>query len=195
MEALMLEKTPRPLGEALRGARAGMDKLTCRSEAFLDIPRSITLESPAFADRSAIPARFTADGEGRSPPLAWRNLPADAVTLALLVEDPDAPSPSPLVHALAWDLPAREGGLAEGELKGPAGEGREHELGRNSFLKAEYLPPDPPTGHGPHRYVFQLYALDRRLDLEGSPGRGKLVEAMSGHVLAIGELFGLYERA
>ncbi len=191
----MLEKTPRPVGEALRGARAGLDKLTCRSDRFLDIPRTIALASPAFEDRASIPSRFTADGDGVSPPLTWSGLPADAVSLVLLVEDPDAPAPSPLVHALAWDLPARDAGLAEGELKGPAGEGQTHDLGRNSFLKSEYLPPDPPTGHGPHHYVFQLYALDRRLDLEGSPGRGKVVEAMTGHVLAIGELFGVYERA
>ena len=190
----MLEKTPRPIGEALKSVRAGMDKLVCRSDAFVDIPRSIDLESPAFAERGTIPARFTADGEGLSPPLAWSKVPADAVTLVLLVEDPDAPSPSPLVHALAWDLPAQDGGLPEGALKGPAGEGQSHDLGRNSFLKAEYLPPDPPTGHGPHRYAFQLYAVDRRLDLDGSPGRGKVVEAMTGHVAAIGELIGVYER-
>lgn len=190
----MLEKTPRPLGEALRGARAGMDKLVCRSDEFQDIPRSIDLRSSGFAERGTIPARFTADGEGLSPPLAWSGLPQDAVTLVLLVEDPDAPSISPLVHCVAWDLPAQEGGLAEGALKSPAGEGEPHDLGRNSFLKAEYLPPDPPTGHGPHHYVFQLYALDRRLDLDGSPGRGKVVEAMTGHVLAIGELIGVYER-
>lgn len=190
----MLEKTPRPLGEALKGARAGMDKLACRSDEFLDIPRSIELTSTAFAERGAIPARFTADGEGVSPPLAWSRLPADAVSLVLLVEDPDAPSPSPLVHAIAWDLPVLGGGLAEGALKSSAGEGEPHDLGRNSFLKAEYLPPDPPTGHGPHHYVFQLYALDRRLDLEGSPGRGKVVDAMAGRVLAIGELIGIYER-
>ncbi len=191
----MFEKTPRPLGEALRGARAGTEKLVCRSDEFQDIPRSIDLKSTAFEDRGALPARFTADGEGVSPPLAWSGVPADAVTLVLLVEDPDAPSTSPLVHAIVWDLPAREGGLVEGALKGSAGEREPHDhLGRNSFLQAEYLPPDPPTGHGPHRYVFQLYALDRRLDLEGSPGRGKIVDAMTGHVLAIGELTGVYER-
>ena len=190
----MLEKTPRPIGEALRGARAGMDKLVCRSDEFLDIPRSIALESSAFGERDTIPARFTADGDGVSPPLSWSKVPADAVTLVLLVEDPDAPSLSPLVHALAWDLTAQDGGLPEGALKGPAGEGETHDLGRNSFFKAEYLPPDPPTGHGPHHYMFQIYAVDRRLDLDGSPGRGKVVEAMTGHVLAIGELIGLYER-
>ncbi len=190
----MLEKTPRPVGEALKGARAGMEKLACRSEELQDTPRSIRLESPAFADNSLIPSRFTSDGEGLSPPLTWSNLPAEAVALVLLVEDADAPAPTPLVHAIAWDLPARDGGLAEGELKSPAGPGEPHDLGRNSFLKAGYLPPDPPTGHGPHHYVFQLYALDSRLDLDGSPSRGKVLDAMTGHVLAMGELIGLYER-
>ncbi len=68
------------------------------------------------------------------------------------------------------------------------------EVGKNSFLKTGYLPPDPPTGHGPHRYLFQLYALNRRLGLEGVPGRGALLEAMHGHVLAKGVIAGTYER-
>ena len=128
-------------------------------------------------------------------------MPAGAAEVVVLIEDADSPTPAPLVHTLLLGLPGRDGALAAGELKSPGGEGRPHRLGRNSFLKAEYLPPDPPTGHGPHRYVVQVFALDAPLSLgDGSlslgdaPGRGAVVEAMAGHVLAKGTLTGTYER-
>ncbi len=84
--------------------------------------------------------------------------------------------------------------MAEGELKSAGSTGQPHELGRNSFLKAEYLPPDPPTRHGPHRYAVQVFALDTPLSLAFEPGRGAVVAAMTGHVLATGLLIGTYER-
>ena len=102
-------------------------------------------------------------------------------------------SPSSL-HTIAWGLPGMDGDLAEGALKSPGSAGEDLSLGRNSFFGAEYLPPDPPPGHGPHRYVFQVFALDRTPDLHGKPVRSQLVHAMKGHVLARGLLVGVYER-
>jgi len=101
----MLEKMPRGLGHALRGARAGYEKIIAENDAFARVPDTISLESPAFADGGDIPDRYTADGEQISPPLLWRGAPQDAMSLVLVVEDPDAPSAEPLVHLLAWDLP------------------------------------------------------------------------------------------
>ena len=185
----MFENVPKPLGRAARGLRAGMEKTVHAAEALAAVPDGIAVSSPAFADDAPLPARFTADGEGFSPPLAWSGVPEGAAALALVIEDPDAPAPEPLVHAIAWDLPGGDGGLAEGALTGdgPA-------MGRNSALRPGYLPPDPPTGHGPHRYAFQVFALDRRPELDGAPGRGEFARLIERHAIAKGLLIGTYQR-
>ena len=181
----MLEKMPRVLGEALSGLKAGLDGTTYLSE-FPAVPDSLRVGSDAFADRAHLPPRFTADGEGVLPPLSWDGLPQGTVSVAVIVEDAGSPTPRPLVHLLAWNLePAAS--LAEGAT-GPA-------FGKNSFLKEGWLPPDPPTGHGDHEYLFQVYALSQRLDLAAGSGREALVEAMRGKVLAKGALIGTYARA
>lgn len=190
----MLEHVPAWLGHAIRDWRAGADKLAIVQPG-LAATASIALSSPAFADGGRLPPRFTADGEGASPPLVWGDVPAGTARLALLVEDPDAPSPQPLVHAVAWGLPADAGRLVEGAIVADGdGEGG-RDVGRNSFLREGWLPPDPPTGHGDHRYVFQLFALDAGASEPGHhPGRAALVAAMNGHVLAAGLLVGHYAR-
>ena len=186
----MLEKLPGTVGHALGGTRAGTDALTLHG---IEAPSSIVVTSPAFEADAAIPVRFTADGEGVSPPLRWAGVPAGTKSVVLLVEDADSPTPKPLVHAIVHALPAGDGGLAEGAMTGPAGEGGA-EMGRNSFLGSGWLPPDPPPGHGPHRYVFQVFALDIDQPDAGSPGRGGLVAMMTGHVLAKGAMTAVFER-
>jgi Raf kinase inhibitor-like YbhB/YbcL family protein len=185
----MLEKVPASVGRALWSVRAGAIKLALYDDAFNDVPETIEVSSLSFADGQAIPVQHTADGAGTSPPLAWR-LPGDAASLVLLVEDSDSPSFEPLVHAIAWNVDPALAGLVEGALTGDPAVA----TGRNSYFRSDWLPPDPPTGHGPHRYAFQLFALDRPLDLEGTPGRSALLAAMKGHVLAKGVLIGTYER-
>ena len=185
----MLEKVPAGVGRALWNLRAGATKLAVYDPAFADVPETIELSSPAFADGQAIPPKHTADGAGTSPPLAWR-LPGDAAALVLLVEDSDSPSFEPLVHAIAWNLDPALPGLAAGALTGTPSVA----TGRNSYLRGDWLPCDPPTGHGPHRYAFQLFALARVLNLDGTPGRAALLDAMAGQVLAKGVLIGTYER-
>jgi Raf kinase inhibitor-like YbhB/YbcL family protein len=185
----MLEKIPHALGAALSGLKAGLDKTVYRTD-FPDVPEDITLTSLAFADGTAMPARFTADGDGLSPPLAWTGLPDGTARVVILVEDAGSPTPSPLVHLIAWNLdpaaPLSEGAVSQAESS--------LDLGRNSFLKAGWLPPDPPSGHGLHAYLFQAYAVDTALALEAHPGRTALLEAMRGRVLAKGCLIGTYER-
>jgi Raf kinase inhibitor-like YbhB/YbcL family protein len=191
----MLEKIPHGVGHALRGVRAGYDKIVSEGEGFVEAPQTIQLLSPAFDDGGTMPARFTNDGKKLSPPLAWSGVPNDTISLALIVEDPDAPMPEPVTHLLAWDLPANLTRLEEGHFRSEGHEGEVEPLGRNALLRAAYLAPDPPMGHGRHLYAFQLFALDRRLNFEYPPGRGAVVEAMNGHVLAKGVLGGIYERA
>lgn len=190
----MLEKIPGAVGEALSGLKAGRDKTAVHSD-FSDIPDTVTLTSPAFADGADMPARFTADGAGVSPPLAWSGLPAGTAALVILVEDAGSPTPRPLVHLIAWAIPPEPAELPEGALASPGHPGSGHALGQNSFLRAEWLPPDPPTGHGPHDYVFQIFALRQSPALAEAPGRGALIDAMRGHVLAKGTLTGVYYRS
>jgi hypothetical protein len=189
----MLEHVPQWLGRALAGVRAGAGKLAI-ARPDLAPPAALALTSPAFADGARLPERFTADGAGVSPPLTWGAAPDGTACFALLVEDADAPTPQPLVHAVVWGIAADAGRLAEGAIGAAAYDGA-GDVGRNSFGHEGWLPPDPPTGHGAHRYCFQLFALGAAAADPGpSPGRTALVEAMRGHVVAAGLLIGTYGR-
>lgn len=190
----MLEHIPHWLGSALRPLRAGARKLAI-VRPDLGAFESLHLQSPAFADGARLPDRFTADGEGVSPPLFWTGVPEGTERVVLLVEDADAPTPQPLVHAVIWNLPPHDGELAEGAIRAHgAGGSSGSDVGRNSYLGEGWLPPDPPTGHGTHHYVFQLFALGPGPDVGESPGRGAVVEAMARRVLAAGLLTGTYSR-
>ncbi len=191
----MLEHIPSALGQALKGLRPGIEKLTILSPDFASVPETITVTSTAFSNGGSIPSRYTEDGAKLSPPIAWSGIPVGTAAVVLLVEDADSPTLSPLVHAIAWNLAAADGMLEEGMLKSEGSGGWPQALGKNSFFKAEYLPPDPPAGHGTHHYAFQVFALDRALDFEDEPGRGAVIDAMKGHVLAKGYLIGVYERS
>jgi Raf kinase inhibitor-like YbhB/YbcL family protein len=190
----MLENIPHWLGAALSNVRAGHDKLTL---AALDLQTVAKLDvaSPAFAPGGRLPDRFTADGAGVSPPLTWRGVPDGTDTLALIVEDPDAPTPRPLVHAVVVDIDPDLTGLPEGAIRADGAGSPEKNVGKNSSLSEGWLPPDPPTGHGNHDYVFQLLALGPGESSNGpSPGRGDLRDYVAGRVLAAGILVGTYSR-
>jgi len=191
----MLEHIPQWLGGLLRNLRAGHAKLVIVQQEVVVADARLDLSSPAFADGARLPVRFTADGEGVSPPLVWGEVPPGTASLALIVEDPDAPALSPLVHALVWGLPADERRLAEGAIARD-GEGRAdgRDVGRNSYFTEGWLPPDPPTGHGVHDYVFQLFALSEVPNIGGNPGRSDFVKAITGRVLGAGMLVGTYSR-
>lgn len=191
----MLEHVPGWLGGMMRNVRAGHAKLVIAHDDLGIGAATIDLTSPAFAAGARLPERFTADGAGISPPLLWGDVPAEARSLVLIVEDPDAPAPQPLVHAIMWGIPADERRLAEGAIaKDGAGGADGRDVGRNSYLAEGWLPPDPPTGHGPHDYVFQLFALAEAADAGESQGRSAIVKAMAGKVLAAGLMVGTYSR-
>jgi Raf kinase inhibitor-like YbhB/YbcL family protein len=143
------------------------------------------LESSAFGHAQPIPNRYTCDGEDLSPPLRWANVPEEARSLALVVDDPDAPR-GVFTHWVAWGLDPGAAGLGEGEAA--LGEGR------NDFGTVGYRGPCPPPGHGRHRYVFRLYALDRDLELDSGAEKAELERAIEGHVVTMAELVGTYER-
>ena len=190
----MLEHVPHWLGSALKGLRAGQEKLAI-VQPQLGSFDTLHLASPAFANGGRLPERFTADGDGVSPPLFWTGIPDGTERIALIVEDPDAPSPQPLVHAVVWNLPPHDGELKEGAIRADGAGGISgSDVGRNSFLSEGWLPPDPPTGHGEHAYAFQIFALADGPDLPETPGRSAVIEAMAGRVLAAGLLTGTYSR-
>lgn len=190
----MLEKLPEVIGQALAGVRAGLDQIAFNTLGLRQGLNAIVLTSLAFADHAPIPARYTADGEGLSPPLAWTQVPEGARALLLLVEDADSPTPHPLVHAIVVGLAAADGALAEGAIASPGHEGSGLHTGRNSYLQTAWLPPDPPPGHGVHRYAFQVFALAEQPDFSAAPGRDEVLEALRAHALASGLLIGSYER-
>lgn len=161
------------------------------------------LTSKAFKQGEPIPKRHTGEGGNVSPQLAWSGLPSGTMELALICDDPDAPSrknpaPQPWVHWVLYNLPADLKELPEGlprpaELSTPAGA----KQGTNSWPSDNvgYLGPMPPEGSGPHRYYFKLYALDAKIDLPSEKAtKEALLAAMQGHILAEQELMGTYER-
>lgn len=148
------------------------------------------LSSPAFADGAVIPMRYTCTGDDVSPPLAWSDTPAGAKSVALIVDDPDAPVGT-WVHWVAFNLPVTAGGLPEGikDAKQLPSGGTQ---GTNSWRRIGYGGPCPPSGT--HRYFFKLYALDVVLPDLGTPDKKRLERAMKGHVLAQQELVGTYAK-
>ncbi len=190
----MLEKLPPTLGHGLRDTRAGLDHVIFNRIDLRGGTGAIALRSLAFADHAPIPARYTADGEGVSPPIEWTGVPPAAVALALIVEDADSPTPLPLVHAIVTDLSAGDGQLAEGAID-RSNASQDATIGRNSYLRRGWLAPDPPPGHGVHRYAFQLFALAPGNDLDSVPGRDAVLALLRERGIASGLLIGTYARS
>lgn len=148
------------------------------------------IRSSAFNDGERIPKKYTCDGEDISPPLTWEDVPEETVTLAIIADDPDAPSKT-WTHWLIFDIPPELNGLPEGVEK--IGELENGIMqGFNDFGRIGYGGPCPPFGV--HRYYFKLYALDTSLNLEPGTSKEELLRAMEGHIIEKTELIGLYSR-
>lgn len=150
---------------------------------------ALSVSSSSLKAGQAIPAKYSEYAEGISPPLDWSPID-DAACYALILEDPDAKTVKPFTHWLAWNIPAATTELPEG-LRNPP---RLTE-GANDRGSAGYFGPRPPEGDPPHHYHFQVFALDRQLDLPSGADRDQLLSAMQGHVLAKGELVGTYQQS
>ena len=146
----------------------------------------IQLSSSAFADGASIPKVYTCDGADVSPPLDWSGLPSGVQSLALIVDDPDAPRGT-WVHWVVYGLAPDLRNLPQ-DASGVA-----FISGTNDFGNADYGGPCPPSGPA-HRYFIRLYALDSTLDLEGGATKSQLLNAMDGKIIAQGTLTGTYER-
>jgi len=146
---------------------------------------SMRMTSPAFVDSKSIPSNYTCDGDDQSPPLAIEGVPPEAKSLALVMDDPDAPA-GVWVHWVLWNIDPATARIAQGSV--PPGA----EQGENSWKRRNYGGPCPPSGR--HRYYFRLFALKERLDLSPSATRKDLDRAMQGKIVARCELLGLYSR-
>lgn len=155
----------------------------------------LTISSKAFRQNGKIPPLYTCDGEDISPPLAWSGLPAGTKSLALIVDDPDAPDPAApkmtWVHWVLYNIPPQSDGLQEGASMGDLPKGTLE--GLNGWKRTRFGGPCPPIGR--HRYFHKLYALDLVLPNMRRPTKAELERAMQGHVLAHAELVGTYQRA
>jgi Raf kinase inhibitor-like YbhB/YbcL family protein len=154
---------------------------TSARQTFRDIA-ALYISSPEFETNGFIPPRYTCDGANVNPPIDIYDIPATTKSLALIMDDPDAPIRA-WVHWLAWNIPGDTHVKEDTLLK---------EQGINDFRENKYGGPCPP--YGIHRYCFKVYALDAPLSLSSEAGRNELEKAMEGHILGYGELVGRYKR-
>lgn len=155
---------------------------------------TLSLSSSAFASNGAIPAKYTCEGDDVSPPLAWSGVPAGTKSLALIVDDPDAPDPAQprmtWVHWVLYDIPPTASGLPEAVAKAALPSGTRE--GLNDWGRTGYGGPCPPIGR--HRYFHKLYALDTVLPELNKPKKAALESAMQGHILEQATLIGTYQK-
>lgn len=155
---------------------------------------ALAIDSSVFQQGGPIPRRYTCDGDDVSPPLRWTGVPDRARSVALIVDDPDAPDPAApkrvYVHWVLYDIPTSVTSIDEdGEARAMKAGARQ---GKNDWSRVGYGGPCPPIGR--HRYFFKLYALDTMLGDLGTPAKKDVEKAMQGHVLATAELMGTYQR-
>ena len=184
---------PNPLGRALRNRRAGLHTLVW-ARPDLQAPESFTLTSPAFDHGTPIPERHRGRlfGANISPALAWTTPPAGTAELALIVQDPDVPFGKPATHALTLGIDPALLGIPENGLTQPSSIGG-FKHGKGALGHRGWAGPMPIPSHGPHSYVFQLFALDHHPDLPGTFTLTDALRTMTGHVIGRARLDGTYE--
>ena len=156
------------------------------STAALSRPLNLTIESPAFKNNGFIPVRSTCQGSGKNPPLVIKNIPPHTVSLALMLDDPDAPGGT-FTHWLLWNIMPDTRRIDENTVP------RGAKQGFNDFGTEGYGGPCPPPGTA-HRYVFRLFAVDIMLHVKGTISRQDLEKALNGHIIAHALLTGFYKR-
>ncbi|RKR75686.1 YbhB/YbcL family Raf kinase inhibitor-like protein [Frondihabitans australicus] len=184
-----------PLGLLLRNRRAGRDTLVWARDD-LQAPESFELTSPAFASGATMPDRYRGRlrGENVSPPLEWTTPPRGTAELVLIAQDPDVPFGKAALHVLVAGIDPASGALAENALAFPSPVAGLRQ-GKGVMGRRGWAGPMPVRSHGPHAYVFQMFAADQRLELPSAFGLDDLLGALRGHVLGRATTEGLYEIA
>jgi Raf kinase inhibitor-like YbhB/YbcL family protein len=156
---------------------------------------SLALSSTAFSNGGKIPSKYTCEGNDLSPPLSWTDVPEGTKSLALIVDDPDAPDPAKpqrvYVHWVVYNISPNAAGFGEGASPNAMPSGAV--TGLNDYSKSDWGGPCPPIGR--HRYFFKLYALDTEITGLSSPTKADVERAMKGHVVDSGELIGTYQKS
>jgi Raf kinase inhibitor-like YbhB/YbcL family protein len=151
----------------------------------------VSISAEGFKDGETIPDIYTCEGKDISPSLSWKGIPAGTKSIALIMDDPDAPGGT-FVHWVLYNVPAQKQKLPEGmPFDKVLADGSMQ--GRTDFGRTGYGGPCPPPGK-PHRYFFKIYALDSRIDLAPGASKKQLEKEMAGHILAKGEIVGIYKR-
>jgi Raf kinase inhibitor-like YbhB/YbcL family protein len=148
--------------------------------------QKVSIKSSAFKNMEPLPVKYSRNGKGINPPLTFENVPANAKSIVLIMDDPDAPSGT-FDHWLVFNIPPKTKEIKEDSV--PAGAVG----GKNSAGTTKYVSPSPPPGK-PHRYVFKLYALDALLPLKEGSDKAQIEKAMEGHIISQASLTGLYKR-
>lgn len=156
------------------------------------IQNNFIIKSNAFANYQEIPKQHTCEGKNISPSLSWSGVPEGTKSLALIVEDPDAPDPKApqtiFTHWIVYNIPATANAIAEGAID----KSSEVRFGVNDWKHAYWQGPCPPIGQ--HRYFYKLYALDTMLSFANSPNKSQLEKAMTEHILGTTEIVGVYQK-
>lgn len=184
------------IGRLLRPLRSGTDKLA-GNDPRLSAPTTLEVSSPEFAHGATMPAAYRGTS-GVNPPIRWSNLPPETREVVMIVEDVDVPMTAPLVHAILYAMLPTKNGIGAGDIpklrRGNFDRIPGASLGKGAGFGPGWVPVTPIPGHGPHRYVFQVFALDTKLPLVAKPPSKKaLLEAMAGHVIARGATVGTAE--
>jgi phosphatidylethanolamine-binding protein (PEBP) family uncharacterized protein len=182
------------LGRLLRGVRAGELHSVANNSALNGVPETIFLESAWFLNGEHMPLSSAGIGVGEnvSPPFTWRGIPAETVELAIIMEDLDSPWPRPVVHMIACGISPDCAGMAEGTLAPTTSDVC---FGKGTVGAPGYGGPRPVPGHGPHRYVFYILALNRHAKFQVPPTLKEFLKDVMGTVIAYGRLVGTYERS
>jgi Raf kinase inhibitor-like YbhB/YbcL family protein len=182
------------VGRLLRPIRAGEEHLAWNHPSTRQATESLKLSSDTFTADGSMPVRCAGRGVGDdvSPQLSWEGAPDDTQELVLIFEDASVPLPRPFVHTIVTGIAADMNSLAEGALN--ATREAHVTMGLNSLHRRAYLGPRPVPEHGPHDYVFQLFALSQPLPEAGRATKGRVLRLMDGLVVARGRLTGTYER-
>jgi Raf kinase inhibitor-like YbhB/YbcL family protein len=176
----------------------GLSLLLSNGVFAAEMEDTITVSSTAFEMHGMMPLANSAYGDNVSPQLSWSGLPAGTVQLALVLDDPIAPTPQPFVHWVAYNIPANAAELPAALSKEPAVSGVAGLAGMinglNGIRQPGYFGPRPPVDGKLHAYHFRIYALDAALNLPEGLNKDALMEAIDGHIIGTGMLMGHYEQ-
>ncbi len=189
----MLQFLPNFIGRSFKHKRAGKINSLFFESSLKNIETSISISSDDFSNDGFLKKINSADESGLFPKINWNNYPLKTKSFLIVVEDLDSPTLTPLLHLIAYGIPATKNYISHDDVISVS-KTKEFKLGRNSMMTKGWMPPDPPPGHGTHRYLFEVFAADAIPNENFKPTRHGFNEFLKNHGIAKGMITGLYER-